>query len=156
MINLLEGVRVVETASFVMGPIAGRILADWGAEVIKIEPSVVDSMNPSAADGDRIRGTGMARGVVNGDPCCYEFVSRNKKSVAINTMTPEGRKIQQKLCASADIVISTSAPAMQRSLPPRATSSSPTSSILQSPALCIISFIPPWACLKTTSKKLKN
>ena len=35
MHNLLEGVRVVETASYMMGPIAGRILADWGAEVIK-------------------------------------------------------------------------------------------------------------------------
>lgn len=116
MINLLQGVRVVETASFVMGPIAGRILADWGAEVIKIEPAVVDSMNPSTADGDRIRGTGMARGVVNGDPCCYEFVNGNKKSVAVNTMTPEGRKIQQKLCASADIVINHLRPADAKKL----------------------------------------
>lgn len=105
MIKLLEGVRVVETASFFMGPIAGRILADWGAEVIKIEAAVINGMNPSTADGDRIRGTGIARGIVNGDPCCYEFINGNKKSVGINVATPEGRKLQQKLCASADIVI---------------------------------------------------
>ena len=105
MIKLLEGVRVVETASFFMGPIAGRILADWGAEVIKIEPAVAPSMDPSTADGDRCRGTGMARNITNGDPCCNEFVNGNKKSVAINTYTPEGKKLQQKLCASADIVI---------------------------------------------------
>ncbi|MDD2980880.1 MAG: CaiB/BaiF CoA-transferase family protein [Hespellia sp.] len=101
MINILEGIRVVETASFFMGPIAGRILADWGAEVIKIETAT--SVPPH--DGDRVRGTGMARGIVNGDPCCNEFVNGNKKSVGINTFVPAGRKLQQELCASADIVI---------------------------------------------------
>lgn len=105
MIKLLEGVRVVETASFFMAPIAGRILADWGAEVIKIEGAVIPSPNPASADGDRCRGTGLARGIMNGDPCCNEFINGNKKSVGINTFTPEGRKLQQKLCASADIVI---------------------------------------------------
>lgn len=102
MIKLLEGMRVVELASFMMGPIAGRILADWGAEVIKVEPAV--SIPPH--DGDRIRGTGMARNIMNGDPCCNEFINGNKKSVAINTYVPEGVKIMQKLCASADVVIS--------------------------------------------------
>ena len=58
MIKLLEGMRVVEVSSFMMGPIAGRILADWGAEVIKIEPAVKVTMNPSTSDGDRIRGCG--------------------------------------------------------------------------------------------------
>ena len=38
MIRLLKGMRVVELASYMMGPIAGRVLADWGAEVIKVEP----------------------------------------------------------------------------------------------------------------------
>ena len=102
MIKLLEGMKVVETASFFMGPVAGRVLADWGAEVVKIEPAV--SIPPY--DGDAIRGTGMAQGIVNGDPCCNEFINGNKKSVAINMYTPEGQKIQQKLCASADVVIS--------------------------------------------------
>lgn len=102
MIKLLEGMRVVELASFMMGPIAGRILADWGAEVIKVEPAT--SVPPH--DGDQIRGSGLARNVFNGDPCCWEFVNANKKSVAIDTHKPEGLKIMRKLCASADVVIS--------------------------------------------------
>ena len=40
MIKLLEGMRVVELASFMMGPIAGRVLGEWGAEVIKVEPAL--------------------------------------------------------------------------------------------------------------------
>ena len=74
MHNLLEGVRVVETASYMMGPIAGRILADWGAEVIKIEPDVAHP----PFDGDRIRGTGLARGIMNGDLGIYYFVNATR------------------------------------------------------------------------------
>lgn len=102
MIKLLEGMRVVELAGFMMGPIAGRVLADWGAEVVKIEPAT--SIPPH--DGDAIRGAGMARGIMNGDPCCFEFTNGNKKSVAIDTRKPEGLKMMQKLCGSADVVIS--------------------------------------------------
>ncbi|MBQ5671746.1 MAG: CoA transferase, partial [Oscillospiraceae bacterium] len=61
MIKLLEGMRVVELASYMMGPIAGRVLGEWGAEVIKIEPALKQSMNPADGDGDMIRGAGMAR-----------------------------------------------------------------------------------------------
>lgn len=106
MIKLLEGMRVVELASFMMGPIAGRVLADWGAEVIKVEPAIKHTMNPSEGDGDMIRGAGMARHVVNGDPCVYEFVNGNKKSVCIDSRTPEGLKAMVDLCLSADVVIS--------------------------------------------------
>ena len=112
MIKLLEGVRVVETASFVMGPIAGRVLADWGAEVIKIEP---DAVHPPY-DGDQIRGTGLARGIMNGDSCIFQFVNGNKKSVALDTRSKQGQIIQQKLCASADIVIHHISPKDQKKL----------------------------------------
>lgn len=106
MIKLLEGMRVVELASFMMGPIAGRVLGEWGAEVIKIEPALKQSMNPSEGDGDMIRGAGMARSIVNGDPCVWQFVNGNKKSVCVDTRTPEGAKIMIDLCLSADVVIS--------------------------------------------------
>lgn len=112
MQNLLEGVRVVETASYMMGPIAGRILADWGAEVIKIEPDVAHP----PFDGDRMRGTGLARGIMNGDLGIYYFVNGNKKSVALDTTCKQGQIIQQKLCASADIVIHHINPADQKKL----------------------------------------
>ena len=84
MIDLLEGMRVVELASYIMGPIAGRVLAEWGAEVIKIEPMLRDTWNPADGDGDMIRGAGMARAIVNGDPCVWEFVNGSKKSVCNN------------------------------------------------------------------------
>ena len=106
MIKLLEGMRVVEIASFMMGPIAGKVLGEWGAEVIKIEPAVKFTMNPSEGDGDMMRGTGMSRGIMNGDPCCFEFVNGCKKSVCLDTRTPEGIEAMIKLCATADVVIS--------------------------------------------------
>ena len=106
MIKLLEGMRVVEVSSYMMGPIAGRILADWGAEVIKVEPAIKQTMNPSTSDGDRMRGAGMARGVMNGDPCCWLFTNANKKSVALDTTKPKGLKACRDLCVSADVVIS--------------------------------------------------
>lgn len=106
MINLLNGMRVVELASFMMGPIAGRVLADWGAEVIKVEPALKQTWNPKDGDGDMIRGAGMARAIINGDPCMYQFINGNKKSVCIDSRTPEGLAAMVDLCASADIVIS--------------------------------------------------
>lgn len=112
MIKLLEGIRVIETASFFMGPIAGRILADWGAEVIKIETPA----NVPPGDGDSIRGCGLARNIVDGDLCCYEFINGNKKSIALNTYLPEGKKILQELCAGADIVINHMRPGDLKSL----------------------------------------
>ena len=106
MIKLLEGMRVVELASFMMGPIAGRILGEWGADVVKVEPAIKITMNPSEGDGDRMRGTGMSRGIVNGDPCCFQFVNGNKKSVCIDSFTPAGKQAMVDLCLSADVVIS--------------------------------------------------
>lgn len=106
MIRLLNGMRVVELASYMMGPIAGRVLADWGAEVIKVEPVPKETDDPMDGDGDMIRGAGMSRGIVNGDPCVWQFVNGNKKSVCLDTHTPEGIKTMVDLCLSADVVIS--------------------------------------------------
>lgn len=105
MIDLLEGMRVVELASYIMGPIAGRVLAEWGAEVIKIEPLIKETRNPADGDGDMIRGAGMARSIINGDPCVWEFVNSNKKSVSIDTRSRQGYKAMIDLCLSADVVI---------------------------------------------------
>ncbi len=106
MIRLLKGMRVVELASYMMGPIAGRVLADWGAEVIKVEPVPKQTDDPMDGDGDMIRGAGMSRGIVNGDPCVWQFVNGNKKSVCLDTHTPEGKQTMVDLCLSADVVIS--------------------------------------------------
>jgi crotonobetainyl-CoA:carnitine CoA-transferase CaiB-like acyl-CoA transferase len=84
----LAGLRVVEFTHMVMGPTCGMLLADMGAEVIKVEP----------IDGDRTRhllgaGTGF-----------FPMFNRNKKSIAIDLHKPEGADVARKLAASADIV----------------------------------------------------
>ncbi|HET9734113.1 MAG TPA: CoA transferase [Burkholderiales bacterium] len=84
----LEGIRVVEFSHMVMGPSCGLILADLGAEVIKVEP----------LEGDNTRRlTGAGAGF-------YAIFNRNKKSLALDLKRAEGRAIVQKLADSADVV----------------------------------------------------
>jgi crotonobetainyl-CoA:carnitine CoA-transferase CaiB-like acyl-CoA transferase len=86
----LADLRVLDFGHTVMGPTAGLVLADLGAEVIRIEP---------APDGDPTRklkgfGTGY-----------FPFFNRNKKSVAINLKTPEGLALAKQLITTADVLI---------------------------------------------------
>ena len=84
----LEGVRVVEFAHMVMGPACGLVLADLGAEVIKLEP----------LEGDNTRRlTGAGAGF-------YPMFNRNKKSLALDLKRPEGKEIAFKLICSADVM----------------------------------------------------
>ena len=85
----LAGLRVVEFTHMVMGPTCGMVLADMGAEVIKVEP-------PS---GDRTRylmGSGAG---------FFPLFNRNKKSVSIDLHTPEGLALARQLAVSADVVV---------------------------------------------------
>jgi crotonobetainyl-CoA:carnitine CoA-transferase CaiB-like acyl-CoA transferase len=82
----LEGVRVVEFAHMVMGPTCGLVLADLGAEVIKVEPLEGDNTR-------RLMGAGAG---------FYPMFNRNKKSLALDLKRPEGREIALKLIDSAD------------------------------------------------------
>jgi len=84
----LAGLRVVEFTHMVMGPTCGMVLADMGAEVIKVEP----------IDGDRTRrllgaGTGF-----------FPMFNRNKKSIALDLRVPDGAAAARRLAASADVV----------------------------------------------------
>ena len=84
----LEGLRVVEFTHMVMGPTCGMVLADMGAEVIKVEP----------IEGDRTRhllGSGAG---------FFPMFNRNKKSIKINLQSPEGAEMARRLCATADVV----------------------------------------------------
>jgi len=85
----LSGIRVVEFCQMVMGPSCGMILADLGAEVIKIEPP----------KGDRTR---FLKGVASG---FFNTFARNKRSLALDIATPEGLAIAKTLIASADVLI---------------------------------------------------
>jgi crotonobetainyl-CoA:carnitine CoA-transferase CaiB-like acyl-CoA transferase len=84
----LDGVRVIEFCHVVMGPTCGLILADLGAEVIKVEP----------IDGDH------TRKLVASGAGFFPTYNRNKKSIAIDLKSPQGREAVLKLIAGADVV----------------------------------------------------
>ena len=89
----LNGFRVLDLSSVVSGPMAAVVLADQGADVIKIEP-------PGWGDG--IRGLGASR---NGLSAIYSMINRNKRSVAINIKHPEGQGLIRRLAADADVLL---------------------------------------------------
>jgi crotonobetainyl-CoA:carnitine CoA-transferase CaiB-like acyl-CoA transferase len=91
----LSGIRVLDLGHTVMGPSAGLMLADLGAEVIRIEP---------APDGDPTR---FLKGFGTG---YFGFFNRNKQSLAIDLKTPEGHRIALDLVRSADVLIENFAP----------------------------------------------
>jgi crotonobetainyl-CoA:carnitine CoA-transferase CaiB-like acyl-CoA transferase len=84
----LAGLRVVEFTHMVMGPTCGMVLADLGAEVIKVEP----------VDGDR------TRHLLGAGAGFFPMFNRNKKSIALDLRSPEGLEVARKLAASADVV----------------------------------------------------
>jgi crotonobetainyl-CoA:carnitine CoA-transferase CaiB-like acyl-CoA transferase len=91
----LEGVRVVELGVWVAGPAAGGILADWGADVVKIEP-------PS---GDPARGfREMLGGDLPTNPV-FELDNRSKRSVVLDLATDEGRADAERLIDQADVFL---------------------------------------------------
>ena len=84
----LAGLRVVEFTHMVMGPTCGMVLADLGAEVIKVEP----------VEGDR------TRHLLGAGAGFFPMFNRNKKSIALDLRNPEAREVARKLAASADVV----------------------------------------------------
>jgi crotonobetainyl-CoA:carnitine CoA-transferase CaiB-like acyl-CoA transferase len=82
------GLRVVEFTHMVMGPTCGMLLADLGAEVIKVEPIAGDNTR-------KLIGSGAG---------FFPMFNRNKKSIAVDLQTPEGRELVLKLVATADVV----------------------------------------------------
>jgi crotonobetainyl-CoA:carnitine CoA-transferase CaiB-like acyl-CoA transferase len=98
MAGPMEGIRVVEVGMWVAGPAAAAILGDWGAEVIKIEPP----------EGDPFRGLLSALGPGISPP--FELDNRNKRSVALNLSTEEGRAIAAQLVDDADVFVTNARP----------------------------------------------
>jgi crotonobetainyl-CoA:carnitine CoA-transferase CaiB-like acyl-CoA transferase len=83
-----EGIRMVEFTHMVMGPTCGMLLADLGAEVIKVEP-------PKGDNTRKLLGSGAG---------FYPLFNRNKKSLTLDLKTPQGIEAAHKLIATADIV----------------------------------------------------
>jgi crotonobetainyl-CoA:carnitine CoA-transferase CaiB-like acyl-CoA transferase len=90
----LAGIRVLEFCHTIMGPTAGLILADLGADVIKIEPAAGDSTR---------RLVGFAAGF-------FGAFNRNKRSVAIDLKADEGRSLLHRMAATTDVVLENYAP----------------------------------------------
>ncbi len=89
----LQDLKVIELGSLIAGPFAARILAEFGAEVIKIE---------SPDGGDPLR---KWRKLYQGTSLWWYVQSRNKKSLTVNLKHPAGRRIVEKLLADADVLI---------------------------------------------------
>lgn len=89
----LKGVRVLELGNYIAAPTAGRMLADFGAEVIKVE---------RPRTGDELRNWRLYAGSTS---MLYRTINRNKKSVVIDLRTEEGRRLVLELAAASDIVL---------------------------------------------------
>ena len=89
----LEGVRVLDVSTVIAAPLAAMLLADFGAEVIKVEHPI---------NGDPARTHGYDR---DGTPLWWLMLGRNKKAVTLYLGSPEGQEIFRNLAASADVII---------------------------------------------------
>ena len=97
-----EGVRVVELAQWVFVPVAGALLADWGADVVRIEKLEGDPYRGLATQG-----IGTDSGGVN---LSLAMANRGKRSVALDLQTERGMTILHELLASADVFLTSLRP----------------------------------------------
>ncbi|RZL00241.1 MAG: CoA transferase [Rubrivivax sp.] len=94
----LAGLKVIELGQLIAGPFAGKTLADFGADVIKVEPPP----NADGSGGDPLR---QWRLLHQGTSVWWQVQSRNKQSVVLDLRTEEGRGIVRRLIGEADVVI---------------------------------------------------
>lgn len=90
---LLEGLRVVDLTRLLPGPLCTMLLGDYGAEVVKVEDTVAG--DPTRAVGREIDGTGSF----------FWLLNRNKKSLAVNLKTSQGREILRRLALRSDVLV---------------------------------------------------
>lgn len=95
MERVLEGVKVIELSQYAAAPAAGRLLAEMGADVVKVEP----------LSGDSMRYVGPSFGLPGkqDENVAFQMVNTGKKSIALDLKSPAGQQIMDKLLAGADI-----------------------------------------------------
>ena len=99
MPGALEGIRILEWASWINGPSAGAMLADLGAEVIKVEDRI---------RGDPMRGSETLYGssmVASGINLAYELYNRNKKSITVDMAKEKGKEVVYRLVKNSDVFL---------------------------------------------------
>lgn len=97
----LSGLKVIELGQLIAGPFAAKTLADFGADVIKIEPPAKDGA-PNGSGGDPLR---QWRMIKDGTSVWWQVQSRNKKSITLDLKQPEAQEIVRSLARGADILI---------------------------------------------------
>ena len=88
----LDGLRVLDVTQFMAGPFCATLLADLGADVIKVEPPAGDS-------------TRQMVGAVGTETPAFNAVNRGKRSLVLNLKSPDGQSVFARLARSTDIVI---------------------------------------------------
>src|SRR5688500_5161889 len=110
MANALDGIRVLEVAAWTFVPAAGAVLADWGADVIKIE-------HPET--GDPQRGL-ISMGLIPGGPGAVNYIieqpNRRKRSVGLDMSTGGGLELLYQLAASSDVFLTSFLPQARQKL----------------------------------------
>lgn len=89
----LDGVRIVDLTSVVLGPVATQILGDYGADVIKVE----------TPEGDLMRANGVS--LHAGMSSVFLAINRNKRSIALDLKAAEGKEVLRRLIAKADVLV---------------------------------------------------
>jgi crotonobetainyl-CoA:carnitine CoA-transferase CaiB-like acyl-CoA transferase len=106
--GIFSGFKVIDAASFIAAPAAATIMADFGAEVIKIEPT---------GAGDAFRNLSFQPGMpVSGTDYCWTVDDRNKRSLALDLKQPQAQKIVHDLVVGADVFITNYPPPARRRL----------------------------------------
>src|SRR6266571_5328285 len=93
----LDGVRVIELAQWVFVPVAGALLADWGADVVRVERLDGDPYRALASQG-----IGTDSGGVN---LSVALANRGKRSIAVDLQRDEGKAVLHDLLADADVLL---------------------------------------------------
>ena len=105
---LLSGLKVLDVATVIAGPVASMILADFGAEVIKIE---------QPPEGDMLRKLSFMPNTPDADNnYCWQMDARNKKSIALDLKSEKGMEVMHRLIAECDIYITNQPFPVRRSL----------------------------------------
>src|SRR5260221_8266993 len=106
MTNVLDGIRVLDFGRYIAGPFCAALLADLGAEVIRIE----------RIGGGEDRFFIPVGAGEEGGGAMFLAMNRNKRGMTLDPASPKGREIVRKLVGTADVVVANLAPAVLRSL----------------------------------------
>ena len=104
MENALKGIKILDITQAMSGPFATMLLGDLGADVVKVEPP----------NGDQTRS--WAPPYMNGISSYFISTNRNKKSIAIDLKTGDGKEILRRLIAQSDILVENFRPGIMKKL----------------------------------------